>query len=346
MQFRGTYGESLQESQAAIDGIEDNVLYFIPGTRLLYYGDESAAWRFIDKEAHGSLASTQIGCDGFAFGSETFVLAINYIDGFPQSVPKLVDWVAQQPFVDVVHLNMQDIPQPQQFDAQSQRAIGDLIATGKAVVVAAGNGIGGQWANYPMELSQFNGPAGSLVIGACDQDGWTLYSNLDPHVCPDGGATQAGEATGYGATSFDGTSSSSPRAAGYVAELLARVRAELGVPTGMSGGSLVDARGVAVPTQGPLGDGLLTFAELHEVVRRTADADLGPSALDGDQSGFYVPASPSAETAYAKAGYGKLTEATLAAALEAIMGRTALPERPTEDQYYETSEAIREAYWG
>lgn len=344
LQSKDTYEASLKANEALLSSVQDHTLYYIPGTRLLFYGLEHANEKLIDKSLHGGQASSQIACDRYAFGSDAFVLVLNYIDGESWTVqfPKTVAWVKDQPWVDIVHLNIQDQPQPQQFYADFSH-LNALVDTGKFVIVAAGNGVAGLLVNYPMETSQYAGPPGTLIIGACDQDGWTVYSNMDPHVAADGEGTLAADPAGLGSVDFYGTSSASPRAAGYVSELLVSLRKALNITVGMQGTDLIRTTPLA---SGPLQDGILTAAELHEVVRKTADAKLGPSRLDGNTTLMYVPTVEDFPLNYAKVGYGKLTEDTLEHALQVLLGTAPLPTRQTEDEIYNASETWRSTYWG
>jgi len=108
-----------------------------------------------------------------------------------------------------------------------------------------------------MELTDYNLPRGSLIAGANDNNGYTTFSNLNPHVVMDGVRTVAAAHNNFGTTTFGGTSSASPRITGYVARLLADVRRR----TGHTGRGLVTIPpGRARPAAGPLSDGRLTAA--------------------------------------------------------------------------------------
>ena len=342
--FAETYPESLEASADALDAIEPAHLYYVPGTNLHFYGLGDAKSHFVDNYPHGAQASSQIACRDFGMADNAQLLVVNWYDD-NVGARDIVAWVAEQPWIDVVHLNIQDYPLPVDQDVLwTPTHIDELVAAGKLVVIAGGNGVYGQGAAYPMEISSYNGPPGSLIAGANDNGGYTYYSNYNPHVVMDGMGTAAAHPTSFGETTFSGTSSASPRITGYAARLLGALRHELG-HTG--DGLLTIPAERTRPAQGPLSDGVLTAAELHEVIRRTANPNPHASAYDGN-SDLTSPPQPVAAPAavYAKMGYGEVSEHTLPAALDVAAGRAPMPARPAEDRFYEASETFRQTYWG
>lgn len=338
--FADSYSESLAESQDALQAIEPEKLHFVPGTNLSFYG---TAWsEFVDDYPHGAQASSQIACEAYGLAPDSHLVVLNWYDN-NSAGPDLIRWAASQPWIDVVHLNIQDYPMPV-FPAPE---IEDVIASGKVVVIAAGNGVAGLGPSYPMELSRWNGPPGSLIAGANDNGGYAAYSNLNPHVVMDGCGTVAAHPTNYGETSFSGTSSASPRITGYVARILGILRAEYG-HTG--DGLLTIPPDSPHPASGPLADGVLTAAEMHDAVRATANPNPHASYFDGTGGfGSCIPWGlpqpvDSPVAVYAKMGYGEVSEHTLPAAVELLAGRAPRPER-TEDVFYEVSETIRSTLW-
>lgn len=338
--FADTYEQSLAASKPVLESIQSDTLYYVPETNLSFYGlGATAADQFVDEYPHGAQASSQIGCERYGLGSNAHLVILNW---YAPSAPSaaMVKWAADQPWIDVIHLNIQDFPCPY-CEAEE---IPYAISKGKFLVIAAGNGVAGALVNYPMELSRFNGPRGSLIAGANDNGGWTLYSNLNPHVVMDGGATVAAQPDGYGDTTFSGTSSSSPRVAGFVARLLGELRAEFG-HTGQDLLTIPKRR--PRPATGPLADGALSAPELHEAIRKTADPNPHESAYDGGTSIYAVPQPADSPFAvYAKMGYGEISEHTLPHAVAVLAGRETLPERPNEDFFFNLSEEIRRALWG
>lgn len=336
LSFKSSYDESLANSASALEGIQDHTLYYVNGTNLMFYGGAGARTQFIDDFPHGAQASSQIGCSEFGLAPNALLLVLNWYDAVNRV--ELVRWVAEQSWIDVVHLNIQDGPRPVPLDSNG---IPQLIDNGKMVVIAAGNGVQGGGVNYPMELSRFNGPAGSLIAGANDNDGTAYYSNLDPHVVMDGCGTAAAAPYAFGSTRFGGTSSASPRITGYVARLIGILRARFG----HAGASLLTIPPANPrPSSGALADGALTSAELHEAVRKTANPNPHYSRFDSQRE--FACGVPMPVGAYPKTGYGEVSEHTLGAAVNVLAGDDPMPVRPVEDAFYTASEAFRSGYWG
>ena len=139
-----------------------------------------------------------------------------------------------------------------------------------------------------------------------------------------------------------------------MASLLLRLRERFNYTTGMQSGALIKLAAAGRPKAGPLSDGRLTAAELHEVVRKTADPNPHKSRWDGEQ-GFVgpnayagcVPQPTDLPFAfYPKMGYGEVSEHTFGAAFRVATGAKPMPERPVEDTFYARSEEARRAFWG
>lgn len=338
--FQDDYRRSLDGSATALAGIRGGALYRIPETPLLFYGTST---ELVDDYPHGAQASSQVVCAEYGLAPDALLVVLNWYDE-PSSHADYLDWVAAQPWIDVVHLNIQDLPAP--AASTTTQAIAAVIASGKLVVIAAGNGVAGTAPSYPMEASSYNGPPGSLIAGANDNSGHSWYSNLDPHVVMDGCGTAAASPDSFGETDFSGTSSASPRLAGYAARLLRDVRDALDADRGPAGVLARMPADAERPTQGPMADGDLTPAELHEAIRKTATPVRHASHLDGEDCLTVPDASTSTASVYAKNGYGEVSDVTLPAALAVLLGEAPMPERPVEDRFYAASEAVREAYWG
>lgn len=341
LSFEANYDASIAASQEALAAVEAGALYHVDGTRLLFYGQSDEV---VDYYPHGSQAASQIACREYGLAPDTWLLYLNWYLHRDHQVDYMV-WVAAQPWIDVVHLNIQDLPLP--FNGDVVDAIRAMVADGKLVVLAAGNGVAGMLVNYPMEASRYNGPPGSLVAGANENGGYEAYSNLNPHVVMDGCGTVAAEPYGFGDTTFSGTSSASPRITGYAARLLWEVR-QTYPEAGRGDGALVRLPPDVTPPEGPLADGVLVAAELHEVTRKTADPNPHESRWDGDNCIVYWVPQPvdSPYSVYAKMGYGEVSEHTMPLALDVLLGRAEAPERPVADTFYAASEAVRKAYWG
>ncbi len=336
-----TYEESLALSGPVLSSIVPHKLYFVPGTNLSFFGtSENARDHFVDDYPHGAQASSQIACERFGMGANAHLVILNWVDN-ESSVDDLLEWVTTQDWIDVVHLNIEGIV-PFPFGGEKIKA---AVKTGKMVVVAAGNGVGGATVGFPSEASRFPGPPGTLVAGANENGGWKAYSNLNPHVVMDGGATVAASPDGYGETFFGGTSSSSPRITGYVAQVLGRLRATFGHTWQ---GLLTIPGERPRPSSGPLADGTLTAGELHEAIRKTANPNPHDSRYDGRISvAHWVPQPIDLPFAfYPSMGYGEISEHTIDHTLRVLAGLAPMPERPNEDRFFAESERLRALLWG
>jgi hypothetical protein len=320
-------------------------LVLFKGTRLLGLADPADPSPILDDHGHGAQASSQIAGAGYGLADNAYVVAMDFLGGEAQYGNFIKDqskWVAQQEWIDIVHINY-GTPAPLPFTASS---VVNLLAAGKLVVVAGLNGLANGGPPYPTELGEISNVPGSLVAGANDQclQG-SYWSNLDPHVVMDGMGTVAGDHASYGNDSFAGTSSSSPRVAGYAAELLYQTRLAFGIKEGMRDGALVVLpNGTGRPTIGPLADGRLTAVELHEVIRKTARPS-HDSWMDGEAAGGLGDCieSNAVTDSYPKVGYGEVSEHTLPDALAAILGERPMPIRPMEDWHFAASEATKQA---
>lgn len=254
-------------------------------------------------------------------------------------------WAADQPWIDIIHTNIQD-PVPLNRDDNPvtpnyPEAVAYAVEKGKLVVSAGGN----FWAEST-ETSPHAGPPGVLAAGANDNCGYADFSNPNPHVAMDGYNTVAAENSGWGEQSFGGTSSASPRTTGYAAQVLLEVRRALNYSDGWQDGYLILLDEDAPrPDSGPLADGNLHASELHEVIRKTADPNPHASKFDGGE-GICIPQPADSPAAvYAKMGYGEVSEHTIDSAIAVTLGEEPMPERPVEDAFFEASERLRQAAW-
>lgn len=355
--FTSSFTGSVNASTIALNRFkEDDYPKWIPGTNLIgAWAKASDTLPIFQKgstsHSHGAQASSQIAGTEFGMAPETWVVIMDRTDD-PATNAKVytanaegLRWAAQQPWIDIIHTNIQHIAplagNPTPVDDPDHEAVFDPIAAGKLVVSAGGN-----WYAESTETSPHAGPAGVLAAGANDNCGYTEFSNPNPHVVMDGASTVSAEPSGFGTASFGGTSSGSPRTTGYAAKLLLEIRRAFGYTDGMHDGALVLLDNETPrPAQGPLADGRLTAAELHEVIRKTANPNPHPSMWDGAQ-GTCIPQPADYPVAfYPKMGYGEVSEHTIGQALAVAIGQAPMPARPVEDMFYAASEQARHTFW-
>lgn len=356
--FRDTFQSSVNASRDALATFKQKDFpYWIPGTNII------GTWAARDdgtpifqpnstSHSHGAQASSQIAGTGFGLAPEAWLVIMDRTPD-PAATDRVylangegLRWAADQPWIDIIHTNIHNLvplaghPTPV-WDGVYE-AVEYAMSKGKLVVSAGGN-----WYAEPTETSPHAGPPGVLAAGANDNCGYTEFSNPDPHVVMDGANTVSAEPSGFGDATFGGTSSASPRTTGYAAKLLLEVRRHFGYAGGIRDDALVSlGEGVPRPAQGPLVDGRLTAAELHEVIRKTADPNPHQSMWDGGQSATCIPQPQDYPYAfYPKMGYGEVSEHTFQDALDVAVGTKAMPERPVEDRFYAMSEDLRGRLW-
>lgn len=355
------YRSDVDSSSDELDRMakEDRYPYWVPGTNIVgLWADPSDNVPVFDQKqpgsdpllgetqhSHGAQAASQIAGTGYGLASDAYLVALDRDSGDSYATnAEALKWAADQSWIDIIHVNMQN-PQPManedSFFPGYPDAVRYALDKGKVVVTAAGN-----FYAEPSETSPHTGPRGVLIAGANDNCGYSDYSNLNPHVVMDGDWTEAAHPDSYETKLFSGTSSSSPRTAGYVAQLLLELRRAYGYRGGMSGDALIVLPSSRRPSSGPLADGRLTAAELHEVVRKTADPNPHASKWDGERWFMCVPQPvDSPVSVYPKMGYGEVSEHTLGAALDVLTGSASLPERPVEDAFFNASEELRAILW-
>jgi hypothetical protein len=366
LSFEDTFEDTLDASKPALAKLKEKRFpYWIPGTNLIgTWAAPNDAIPVFDTRArsgathsHGASASSQIAGTDLGMAPDAFLVIMDRTpDGAPSGDALGLDavyranadglrWAADQPWIDIIHTNIQN-PAPlggNQVPAASgyHEAVEYAISKGKLVISAGGN-----FYAEATETSPHAGPPGVLVAGADDNCGYTDYSNPDPHVVMDGYGTIAAAPNSFGTTTFSGTSSASPRTTGYAAQLLLEIRRAFAYTGGMQDGALVVLPDTTPrPATGPLADGRLTAAELHEVIRKTANPNPHASMWDGSQ-GTCVP-QPAALpfSFYPKMGYGEISEHTLPNALAVTLGAAPMPSRPVEDAFFAASEAARHLAW-
>jgi hypothetical protein len=364
LSFEDTFGDTLDASKPALAKLKEKRFpYWFPGTNLIgTWASQTDAIPIFDTRAqagathsHGASASSQIAGTDMGLAPEAFLVimdrTLNNASGGATSADVYrtngdgLRWAADQPWIDIIHTNIQNIVplggNQVPYEPGYHEAVEYALSKGKLVISAGGN-----WYAEPTETSPHAGPPGVLAAGANDNCGYTDYSNPDPHVVMDGYGTVAAAPNGFGTTTFSGTSSASPRTTGYAAQLLLEIRRAFGYTDGMVDGALmVLPAGTTLPAAGPLADGRLVAAELHEVIRKTANPNPHASIWDGTQ-GTCVP-QPAALpfSFYPKMGYGEVSEHTIQAAIDVSLGKAPMPVRTVEDAFFTASEGARHRFW-
>src|SRR5688500_4686111 len=260
----GSYDARLRALRAGPLGRpRPDTLYYRRGTRLLVWTG-TAGLDVLKGDMHGT-GTTSLAA-GRTVGTARTSLLVATLGHTHESW----SWVASQPWIDVATTSVFEPVGGGGGTGLCDGAAGvaALAASGRLAFAAAGNGpvdtLGFSPGGHPA-LIRVGGvrPDGSTALPAAEgptsysareYDVAELYRNKIAATGTDGGYAEAG-----------GTSGSSPRLAGRVADLLARLRTAVGdTGTGNRGGGrlVVAARGRA-PKSGPLADGFLTGEELR-----------------------------------------------------------------------------------
>jgi hypothetical protein len=358
-----TFEDSINASEAELAKFnQKDFPYWLPGTNIIgTWAHETDDIPIFDVEAalqgeggghyHGGPAASQIAGLDYSMAPDAWIVIMDRTNQGTSGVSVYksnadgLRWAADQSWIDIIHTNIQNpLPlareeAPAGLDGYPE-AVAYAVSKGKLVVSAGGN-----FYAEPTETSPHAGPIGVLAAGANDNCGYADFSNPDPHVVMDGYQTEAAAASSWESQSFGGTSSASPRTSGYAAQVLLEVRKAFNYTDGMQDGAFILLGEDERAASGPLADGRFTAADLHEVIRKTADPNPHASRFDGGEGTCIPQPVDSPAAVYAKMGYGEVSEHTLEHAVAVAIGEQPMPERPVEDSFFAASEALRSASW-
>lgn len=250
------------------------------------------------------------------------------------------EWVARQSWIDFVSTSyLQNLPgaDPVQAVCDAQRQVEAINTRGGIVFTANGNDPG---------LSAL--PPASFPnvyhVGGVDASGRTVL------VAPSAGAIttvlsperpyETGELFDFPAasafsltdtTSFGATSGATPRMAGNAANLLALARQRLGDTGGRRSGDAlarVPNRTTRKPSRGPLADGVLSRADLLDILHRTS-----------------TPHEVNPDTRYALEGFGAFDNTARRLAESVLNGTSVAPDRTPETTMDTATRAARNLMW-
>lgn len=328
----------------------------------------------LDDFGHGTMTASRMAGASHSLAPQALIASIE------GPGMEAVRWASEAGFIDVMSNSWGELT-PTATNQDEARALREA-ATHAFWVFASGNGLGfiNGVAGQPTQLSP-TFPPGVLIVGAHDNGYATSWHGAPPHVIADGyGGWRAEHRSLDGlAASPESccTSAAAPYAAGGAVAIVHEARWLLGDSLvggrGHPGPGLVLAQACADcprPAAGVLADGNLTLGELRRVLEATAEArplvsdaasDDGlvnwgaqPGSTPGDPwpgdnpycvACFTSPVRlgdiPADQDLSASIGYGAVTRMSLEHAFVSLDG-SALPERPTEDAFFERDEALRD----
>ncbi|HWG55699.1 MAG TPA: S8 family serine peptidase [Gaiellaceae bacterium] len=225
----------------------------------------------------------------------------------------------------------------------------DAVERGQTVLFAAGNGVGNAF-DVPQLAwgSRTVGPDWNVVVGAVRRDNQrAIVGDAIPvHISAwgDGNLPSACRTGTVGQCAFGGTSAATPYTAGVFGTVLTEVRRALGdARNGQRPGQVI-AEGLPIDESVYLADGKLTRAELREAVLKTAV----PLNQRNEVSPFPYPltAPYTGDANVLFEGYGAATPESAKRALDVLLGRATLPERPFEDEFFALDRQVRDTLYG
>jgi hypothetical protein len=327
---RGTFDESLGAARrGALGHLQPGVLYTIANSRVIGVinprrrdaSHDQIVDLFADTDHGTGVTSAAVGSRHGTSPRSLLVVVLG-------ATSEAWDWAASQPWIDVVSTSYFGVGAASEGSSalcSEGRALKRLVATGRPVFSAVGNGD---------QLGQLTTPAGTPWVfhaGGVDAQGHTWTPVQDSGEQGSTAITpnrpyDAGELFNFVAASafslggeapFGGTSGAAPRLAGDAANVVAFARKLVhSPPQRLPGEPLVrSGPNVKLPRSGPLADGILTAAELQLVLRATAS-----------------PAESNSATRYLVEGYGAVNARSVSRAEAVLSGQLALPERSDEDR--------------
>ena len=319
--------------------------------------------KIIDDFGHGTMTASRSAGMVHSLGAAAKIVEVEGTGSLG------VNWVASQPWIDVVSNSWGSAtPGPSDISSALNAAVEHQLW-----LFASGNGLGftNGFAPQPTHAEP-TGVAGVVLVGAHDNGRVAAWSEAPAHVVADGYGGWTGLMKSTAPEHPDPesccTSAAAPYAAGGAAAVVQAARALVGdAGTGVRDGNIVD--GAAHPEFGPspLADGKLTLAELKSVLFHTAEARPNEGADDGllhflggpaaPQHPEYGPGEnpfcvgcwtlpvkwsdvPSDVEAYRDIGYGAINERSVAFAIQVLQG-AAPNARPDVDAWYEQDQQIR-----
>ena len=360
--------------------VGERTLYWIPGTNIIgAYSIRNESGTppagvvqrpIIDDNGHGTGTSSVAGGAGFSYatraplGSNPEVLLV-IIEGLGHEA---VEWALNQPWIDIIsgsYGNPLAIPYDDLIDGFAQEVpvvqeeLGQyeyrftapfVLRDGRTACFSAGNGLSRTGIAYDRysSIRPTSGPSWVVTVGAIsprnEQDyGWhsvpvdiSSYGNHWPAAAP---FSLDGE------QEFGGTSNATPVAAGVFSRALLAVRRALGDAVE---GIHVDPSSQSVPALGPANvagglasDGVLTRGELQEAVFKTAR----PGQIDPENFLFDPLVIPDSPAYFTMQGYGLANVASAGRAIDVLLGKTPMPQRPEVDAWIAAIDLIRDSVW-
>ncbi|PKO04828.1 MAG: hypothetical protein CVU41_15185 [Chloroflexi bacterium HGW-Chloroflexi-3] len=334
------------------DFINAGELYWIPGTKIIgaieaggstgvTSGDD--AHPILDDNGHGSGSASVSTGNRYGYCPTCLLLVVEALD---ESVAAQFSWVdiSSNSFGYVAGAPLGLLFGPNEATRQA-------VERGQTVLFAAGNGVGNAF-DVPISTygSDQTGPDWNITVGAIrrDNERGIVGDGIPVHISAwgDGNLPSACRTGTVSQCAFGGTSAATPYTAGIFGNVLTEIRWQIGDGTvGQKPGQVV-ANGFPIANSPFLNDGKMTRAELREAILKTAF----PLNQDNDPSGlpyvYPLTAPYNDNTDVLFEGYGAATPNGARRAIEVLLGKIPLPERPFEDSFFTIDRQIRDTLYG
>ncbi|MFF3289985.1 S8 family serine peptidase [Streptomyces sp. NPDC003023] len=316
-------------------------LHWIPGTKIVgaYSSSVDGAHPVLDDHGHGTGSASVSAGNRYGYCPSCLLVMV---EGLDETVATAYPWV------DITSHSFGYIGgAPVGPVLSGEEVTKEAAERGQTVLFAAGNGVGNAF-DVPVSTwhSDQTGPDWNITVGALRRNDQraVVGDGIPVHLSSWGiGSLPSACHTGvYCQDQFSGTSAATPYTAGVFGTTLQRVRDAIGDPSAGQKAGQVVAEGRAVPSSVYLHDGRLTRAELREAVLKNAF----PLGEDNLPSASWPLASPYTAGNVLFEGYGAATPETARRAVDTLLGRALLPERPVEDDFFATDRTIRDSIWG
>lgn len=345
------------------ENIVEGRLYWIPGTKIVGAWDAGDAAGLQEATVDGNLDSHPILDDnGHGTGSASVSTGNRYgycptcllmvVESLDETVAAAMDWVdiSSHSFGYVGGAPLGPLFGP---NAETKAA----VERGQTVLFAAGNGVGNAF-DVPVSTyaSDQTGNDWTITVGALRRDNQraVVGDGIPVHISAwgDGNLPSACRTGTVGQCAFGGTSAATPYTAGVFGTVLSEVRDAIGdtqpgqkdrqtLDDGTTQGQIV-AQGFPIEESAYLADGLLTRGELREAVLKSA------YPLTGEASPYPYPltAPYNDTTNVLMEGYGAATPEGARRAVDVLLGRSLLPDRSYEDEFFALDATVRDFLYG
>lgn len=330
--------------------IQPGSMHWIPGTKIVGAVDAGGSTGvtssddphpILDDNGHGSGSASVSAGNRYGYCPTCLLVVVEALD---ETV------VARLPWVDISTNSFGYVGgAPVGPIANGQEVTKAAAERGQTTLFAAGNGIGNAF-DVPVITwhSDQTGPDWNITVGALRRDNQRAIvgDGIPVHVSSwgDGNLPSACRTGTVGQCAFGGTSAATPYTAGVFGTVLSEVRAAVGDgAAGQKAGQVV-AAGIPRHDSEFLTDGKLTRDELRQAVLKGA-RPLG-AGNTGAPFAYPLTAPYTGEPNVLFEGYGAATPEAARRAVDVLLGRAQMPERPFEDEFFAYDRAVRDTLWG